>query len=72
VVTDKAILEPDPASGELVLSALYPGIDRTEVAASIGWQLRSRSHLAKVDPPSDRELYLLREVLDPKHLYLER
>jgi glutaconate CoA-transferase subunit B len=71
VVTDKAILESDPASGELVLSALYPGVDSAEVAAGIGWQLRSQSRLARVDQPTERELYLLREVLDPKHLYLK-
>jgi glutaconate CoA-transferase subunit B len=72
VVTDKAVLESDPSSGELVLSALYPGIDATEVRDGIGWQLRTKSHLDPVDPPSDRELYLLRRVLDPRQLYLKR
>ncbi len=38
VVTDKAILEPDADTGELVLAALYPGVDgRTRCApASAG------------------------------------
>ena len=31
VVTDKAILEADPESGELVLAALYPGVEAEEV-----------------------------------------
>jgi glutaconate CoA-transferase subunit B len=72
VVTDKAVLESDPASGELVLSALYPGVEAGEVKAGIGWQLRSKSRLDQVEPPSERELYLLRQVLDPKRLYLKR
>jgi glutaconate CoA-transferase subunit B len=72
VVTDKAILESDPASGELILSALYPGVEAGEVKAGIGWQLRSKSRLDQVEPPSERELYLLRQVLDPKRLYLKR
>jgi glutaconate CoA-transferase subunit B len=72
VVTDKAILEADPASGELILSALYPGVEAGEVKAGIGWQLRSKSRLDQVEPPSERELYLLRQVLDPKRLYLKR
>jgi glutaconate CoA-transferase subunit B len=70
VVTDKAILESDPVSGELVLSALYPGVEAGEVRDGIGWQLRSRSRLSQVDPPTERELHLLRDVLDPKRLYL--
>ena len=72
VVTDKAILESEPTEGELMLAALYPGVDKDEVVASVGWQLRSRSNLIRVDPPSERELYLLREVLDPQRLYLKQ
>jgi glutaconate CoA-transferase, subunit B len=70
VITDKATLEADPTSGELVLAALYPGVEKDEVAAGIGWGLRSRTSLATVEPPTRRELHLLREVLDPKRLYL--
>jgi glutaconate CoA-transferase subunit B len=72
VITDKAILEADPESGELMLSALYPGITATQVAEGIGWSLRNRSRLTEVPTPSERELHLLREVLDPKRLYLKR
>jgi glutaconate CoA-transferase subunit B len=72
VVTDKAVLESDPTSGELVLAALYPGIDVADVAQGIGWRLRSQSRLSQVEPPTERELQLLREVLDPKRLYLKQ
>lgn len=72
VVTDKGILEADPTSGELVLTALYPGVKEKEVAAEVGWPLQSRRKLIQVDPPNQRELYLLREELDPQQLYLKR
>ena len=72
VVTDKAILESDPVSGELVLAALYPEVDIAEVTAGVGWKLRCRGNLARVDPPTEGELFLLREVLDPRRLYLKR
>ena len=44
VVTDKAILEPDADTGELVLAALYPGVEADEVRAGVGWPLRSPAH----------------------------
>jgi glutaconate CoA-transferase, subunit B len=72
VVTDKAILEVDGVSGELELAALYPGVDVAEVAQGIGWRLRARDRLTQVEPPTERELHLLREVLDPKRLYLKK
>ena len=70
VVTDKAILEADE-SGELVLSALYPGVDADEVQAGVGWPLRRRSSWTDVAPPTARELHLLRDVLDPQRLFLK-
>lgn len=71
VVTDKAVLEADPDTGELVLSALYPGVTPEEVQAGIGWTLRRHDQLGAVDGPTDRELHLLRDVLDPQRLYLK-
>jgi glutaconate CoA-transferase subunit B len=71
VITDKAVLEVEPESGELVLSALYPGVSEDEVRAGVGWPLRSRAELQQVSPPEPRALHLLREVLDPAGLFLK-
>jgi glutaconate CoA-transferase, subunit B len=71
VITDKAILEADEATGEMVLAALYPGVSAEEVQAGVGWPLARRAALAAVTPPSETELRLLRDVLDPKKLYLK-
>jgi glutaconate CoA-transferase subunit B len=71
VVTDKAILEADRGSGELVLAALYPGVEVGEVCEAVGWPLRSRPSVAVADPPTADDLILLRNVLDPHRLYLK-
>ena len=71
VVTDKAILEVDPAEGELLLTAIYPGVDVSDVTGNVGWKLRCRQPLQQVEPPTERELHLLRNVLDPDRLYLK-
>jgi glutaconate CoA-transferase subunit B len=71
VVTDKAILEVDRASGELVLTALYPGVTAGEVAEAVGWPLAARAQPSTVMPPTEQELRLLRDVLDPHRLYLK-
>jgi glutaconate CoA-transferase, subunit B len=71
VITDKAVLERDENSGELVLAALYPGVTVEDVLAGVGWELRRRASLDCVEPPTPTDLRLLREVLDPKRLYLK-
>jgi len=65
------VLEVDPKKGELVLAALYPGVRADEVRAGVGWPLVTRTTLLGLPPPTARDLQLLREVLDPKRLYLK-
>jgi glutaconate CoA-transferase subunit B len=71
VVTDRAILDADPATGELVLGAVYPGVTAEQVRSEVGWDLRVRDRLEAVAAPSEHELTLLRDVLDPGGLYLK-
>jgi glutaconate CoA-transferase subunit B len=70
VITDKGILEREPATGEMVLTALYPGVTADEVKAGVGWPLKVREQLGLLNEPTAKELELLRHVLDPKGLYL--
>ena len=70
VITDKAVLEVDEATGELVLAALYPGVEASDVRARVGWALACRPRLGHVAPPDATALRLLRDVLDPERLYL--
>lgn len=69
VITDKGVLERDE-TGEMVLTGLYPGVTADEVKAGVGWPLKVRDRLDQLTPPSEKELDLLRNVLDPKKLYL--
>jgi len=71
VITDKGVLERDAASGELVLAGLYPDVEAADVEAGVGWELRRRPRLARLDPPRATELRLLRDVLDPARMYLK-
>jgi glutaconate CoA-transferase subunit B len=70
VITDKGVLERDRDSGELVLAGLYPGIEAGAVQGAVGWPLRARPRLERLEPPTSIELQVLREVLDPEQLYL--
>src|SRR5713101_6264620 len=68
VITDKAVLEADATTGEMTLAALYPGVEPADVQTGVGWALARRPRLAVVAPPTETDLRLLREVLDPKGL----
>jgi len=70
IVTDVGILEPSPDDGELELVGIYPNVNVEDVKGKVGWQLRVRPGLENIPPPTAEELRLLREVLDPGHLYI--
>lgn len=70
IVTDVGILRPSLDDGELELAAVYPGVEPQDVKRLVGWPLRICGTLEPVALPSGEELRLLRDVLDPEHLYL--
>ncbi len=63
VITDLGVLEPDPESCELVLTAVYPGVSAAEVSEQTGWDLRVAADLGEIEPPSPAELAVLRGLL---------
>jgi glutaconate CoA-transferase subunit B len=64
VVTDLGVLEPDPETGELAQTALYPGVTADDAREATGWALRVVPDPEAVEPPTAEELAALR-ALEP-------
>ena len=62
VITDLGILTPDPATRELTLTAIHPGVTVDRVLEATGWPLRVSPDLTTTMHPSTRELATLREL----------
>jgi glutaconate CoA-transferase subunit B len=62
VITDLGILEPDPATRELTLTTLHPGITVEQAIAATGWPLKVASEIAVTAPPDAIELRTLRDL----------
>lgn len=62
VITDIGILEPDPETRELVLTHLHPGVTLGEAQAATGWKLEAAPEVRTTEPPSAREIAVLREL----------
>jgi glutaconate CoA-transferase subunit B len=63
VITDLCILEPDPATRELTVASIHPGVARAAIEAATGWPVRYLSRVRITEPPSADELSTLRELL---------
>ena len=62
VITDFGVLRPHPASDELDLTALYPGVSVEAARAATGWPLRVANDLETLAPPAPPDLACLRDL----------
>ena len=62
VITDLGLLEPDPETCELTLTAVHPGVNPTDVRQATGWNLTIATDVQTLERPSPHELKLLQEL----------
>ena len=60
VITDLGVLEPDPETCELTLTAVHPGVTVDDVRAATGWTLAVSARPGVSEPPTEEELTVLR------------
>jgi glutaconate CoA-transferase subunit B len=69
VVTNLAVYRFAPGTGEMELSSLHPGVSVDEVRENTSWDLRVPENVPETGAPTDEELRLIREELDPGGAY---
>ncbi len=62
IVTDLAIMRPDPETKELTVTALHPGVTREDVVENTGWAVRFADTLEETPAPRAEELEALRAL----------
>jgi len=70
VITDLGILARQGFGEELRLVAVHPGVTVDQVRSATGWDLQVAESVGTVEPPTESELRLLREDVDPGRVYL--
>jgi glutaconate CoA-transferase subunit B len=71
VVTDLCVMEIDPSTGRLRITKLMPGITVDQVYENTGFKPAVSEPVGAVEPPTDEEVRILREEVDPRQIYLK-
>lgn len=71
VFTDLAIWGFDPASEIMRLESIHPGVEPSSIKDSVGFPNDLPTNVASTKPPTDEELRLIREEIDPDGLFLQ-
>lgn len=69
VITDLAVMGYHPETCRMEVISLHPGVRLAQVMDATGFELGLREPLAETQAPSDDELRILREEVDP-HRYI--
>jgi glutaconate CoA-transferase subunit B len=65
VITDLAVLGYDDATKRMQVESLHPGVTLEQVRSRTSFELLVREPLETTLPPSDEQLCVLREEVDP-------
>ncbi|ASW55487.1 CoA-transferase subunit beta [Plantactinospora sp. KBS50] len=71
VVTDLCEFGFDPATREMVIATVHPGVTVDDVYAATGFDVGTAPDLHETPPPSAAELDILRTRIDPDGVYLK-
>src|SRR6516162_6306364 len=69
VITDLAVMGYEEATKRMQVRSLHPGVTLEQVRAATGFELTAHTPLGITQPPTDLELCILREEVDP-HRYV--
>jgi glutaconate CoA-transferase subunit B len=70
VITDKAIFGFHPDTKQMMLISIHPGNTLDDVLETMGFAPVIPQNLPYTDPPTDEQLHLIRDVIDPKRTYM--
>jgi len=68
VITDMAVMGFEDE--EMVVESIHPGVEREDVREATGWDIEFADDVGETAPPTEDELRLIREELDPDGVYL--
>lgn len=68
VVTNLAVLDFQPSTGAMRLVSVHPGVSVDDVRHATGFELVVEGDVPQTRLPTDEELTLIREVIDPHGL----
>ncbi len=72
IITDLAVMGFDPETRAMRVESLHPGVDVDQVQSETGFELLVPAAIATTESPTDQELRILRDEVDPMRLVIGR
>ena len=70
IITDFGVYGFSKNTYEMILQEIYPGVGVKDVKANIGWDVKVSRPPKTTVPPTDEEVRIIRQDLDPARIHL--
>jgi len=70
IITNLCVMNFNNEQREMQIESIHPGVTKEQITENTGFGIKFSESLRETDLPNDNEIYLLRNVIDPKKLYI--
>lgn len=70
VISDRGVFHFDSKTREMTLASRYDNVRDEDILENVGWKMQIDSHVSAEPRPTEAELHVIREELDPQHIYI--
>jgi len=70
VITDKALFGFHPETKQMMLISIHPGNTLEDVVDTMGFRPIIPEKIPFTEPPTQDQIHLIREVIDPQRMYM--
>lgn len=70
IITNLCVMNFSNDQREMQIESIHPGVAKEQIIENTGFDVKFASDLKETNLPNDNEIYLLRNVIDPRKLYI--
>lgn len=70
IITNLCVMSFNNKNREMQIESIHPGVTKEQIIKNTGFEVKFEHDFKETDLPNDNEINLLRNVIDPKKLYI--
>jgi glutaconate CoA-transferase subunit B len=70
IITNLCVMNFSNEAREMQVESIHPGVTREQIKENTGFDIKFDMNVKITDLPDEKEIYLLRNVIDPKKIYI--
>lgn len=70
IITNLCVMNFNNEKREMQIESIHPGVTKEQIVENTGFEVKFADNVKETDLPNENEIQILRNVIDPKKLYI--